>query len=226
MARVLRPCNTRQIWQQQQQQQQILYNIPYMYKKKVETKPSSRLSLSASGARSNWESFMAFQLFPLRFNAATQPTTATRAIRAALLFPFRFQVAYLRFWFATVFFRDMYVFRILKRWREPSLPLYWRTTGRALTWSVPHEVVVFVSKLLGGSKKAVPESQVALAACTLYNGQATLLVLVLVLVNSQQHRFLFGQWFLFFFVYLLCLVANNAARELEDLHLNVSLLRL
>lgn len=98
----------------------------------METKPSSRLgcALSASGAVLIENPLWHFNCFHY---ASIQPTN-TNAIRAALLFPFRFQVAYLRFWFATVFrtFRD--IFRILKPAREPlsaSLPR-WRTTGRAL----------------------------------------------------------------------------------------------
>lgn len=94
----------------------------YTLYKKVETKPSSRLgwALSASGAVLIENPLWHFNCFHY---ASIQPTN-TNAIRAALLFPFRFQVAYLRFWFATVFriFRD--IFRILKPARERSLPLY------------------------------------------------------------------------------------------------------
>lgn len=174
-----RACNTRQIWQQQ--------TGFYKIQKKMETKPSSRLSLSASADRSNWESFMAFQLFPLRFNATTQHRSNDCDDSCRTFVSISISSGVFKVLIRDSIFQG-YIFRILKR--ERTLNLCWRTTGRArsLTSSVPHGVVVFVSKLFGEGKKAVPESQVALATCTLYNGQATLLVLVLVLVNSRQHR--------------------------------------
>lgn len=99
----------------------------YIKKSGNEAKFSARLgwALSASGAVLIENPLWHFNCF----HYASIQATNTNAIRAALLFPFRFQVAYLRFWFATVF-RD--IFRILKPAREPSSSQpRWRTTGRA-----------------------------------------------------------------------------------------------